>query len=185
MSKELLSFKATHKALGAIVTDVCVYEDRIFLKRKISGVLSLTVKLPSETTVYFKDISGVTFSKPTVTNSIGWIELSGINSNASTMKTVDVNGKVLSNVEQTNAMGNPYCIIFSKKEKDEIEEKYAELKRIFEEYKSNESNSVSVINCAPSESSLDKIKKLKELYDMGAISEEEFEKNKKELMQNL
>ncbi len=184
MSQELLNFKATHKALGAIVTDVCVYEDRVFLKRKISGVLSLTVKLPAETTIYFKDISSVNFSKPTALNSIGWIELSGINSNTSTLKTVDVNGKALSNVEQTNAMGNPYCIVFNK-EKTEMEEHYSELKQVFEEYKSKETNNVSVINCAPGESSLDKIKKLKELYDIGAISEEEFEKNKNALMQNL
>ena len=172
MANIIFSFKALHKALGGIETEVSVYDDRISLKRKISGVLALTVKLPSETTVFYNDLSAINLVEP-----------SGIN--GGTMKTVDVNGKVLNNVDTVNALGNPYCIVFNK-DKNEMKDYFNKLRDAYQEYKSKEKNSsTTIINQNQEESSLDKIKKLKDLLDIGAISQEEFDEKKKTLMNNI
>ena len=185
MGENLFNFKALHKALGGIETDASVFDDRISLKRKVSGVLALTVKLPSETTVFYSDLSAINFVSPTGINGIGWIELSGVSTNSGTMKTVDVNGKMLNNVDTVNALGNPYCIVFNK-DKKEMELCYNKLKDAYQEYKSKEKgSSTTIINQSQEESSLDKIKKLKDLLDIGAISQEEFEEKKKTLMDNI
>lgn len=185
MANIIFSFKALHKALGGIETEVSVYDDRISLKRKISGVLALTVKLPSETTVFYNDLSAINLVEPSGINGIGWIELSGISINGGTMKTVDVNGKVLNNVDTVNALGNPYCIVFNK-DKNEMKDYFNKLRDAYQEYKSKEKNSsTTIINQNQEESSLDKIKKLKDLLDIGAISQEEFDEKKKTLMNNI
>ena len=104
MEKELFAFKAVHKALGVIETTVTVYNNKITMVRRLTGVLAMNVKLPSETTVYYRDLSGMNFNKPTLINSVGWIELSGVSGNTTTMKTVDVNGKMFSNVDTVSAL---------------------------------------------------------------------------------
>ncbi len=184
MENLLFSFKAMHKALGGIETEVSVFDNRVQLKRKISGVLSLTVKLPHETTVYYNDLSGINFVKPMGMNGIGWIELSGISVGGSAVKTVDVQGKMLNNVDVVNALGNPYCIVFNKDKKD-MESHYNRVKGIFHEYKNKAGNGVNVINTVQDETALDKIKKLKDLLDAGAICQEEFDEKKRGLMDNI
>lgn len=184
MEKELFTFKAIHKALGAIETTVTVYDNKISMMRRLTGVLAMNVKLPSETTVYYRDLSGINFNKPTLINSVGWIELSGVSGNTTTMKTVDVNGKMFSNVDTVSALGNPYCIVFSK-QKGDMEESYLKVKKVFDEYKANESGAGIVNNIVQEESSLDKIKKLKELFDMGAISLDEYEEKKKVILSSI
>lgn len=102
-------------------------------------------KLPSETTVYYDDLSGMNFNKPTMLNNVGWIELCGITRNSSTLKTIDVNGKMFNNADLVNTISNPYCIVFNK-EKNEAEEFYTKLKKSFEEYKSSNSKRKFVIH---------------------------------------
>lgn len=184
MDNLILSFKAAHKALGGIETDVLVYDDKIILKRKVSGIISMNVRLPAETTAYYSELAGINFVKPSGLNGIGWIELVGISTSGKTMKTVDVNGKLINNVDSVNALGNPYCIAFNK-DKSDMEKHYNRMKEIFNEYKANSSSGVNIINAAQEESALDKIKKLKELLDVGAISQEEFDEKKNSLMNNI
>ena len=55
-----------------------------------------------------------------------------------------------------------------------------EIKNYIEEFNSNRNNQTQVIQNI--KSPVEQVKELKELLDMGAISEEEFEKKKKELL---
>jgi hypothetical protein len=38
---EIFRFKALHKAMGGIETDAVIYDNKIELKRKISGIVSM------------------------------------------------------------------------------------------------------------------------------------------------
>lgn len=62
-----------------------------------------------------------------------------------------------------------------------VKELYLEIKKVFDEYKSNESKT-AIASKEANISVTDEIKKYKELLDMGAITQEEYEKKKKELL---
>lgn len=184
MEKFLFSFNAVHKAIGRIETEVSVFDSKVVMKRKISGVFSMTVKLPVETVVYFSDLSAVNFSASSGMTP-GWIELSGISTAGGIVKAVNVKGTMINNVDAVNALNNPYCIVFNK-DKADMEINYGRLRDVFQEYKSkNAAGGVNVINNIQEESGLDKIRKLKELLDLGAISQEEFDEKKKLLMNEI
>ncbi|GFI31676.1 hypothetical protein IMSAGC013_03074 [Lachnospiraceae bacterium] len=56
---EIFRFKAQHKAMGGIETDAVIYDNKIELKRKMSGIVSMNTKMPTETVVYYKDLMGL------------------------------------------------------------------------------------------------------------------------------
>ena len=183
MESMLFCFTALHKPLGgSIKADVSVFENHLTIKRSVSGLIAMNTKLPSETTVYFNDLSGVNYIKPTGIVGMGWIELSGINATGNVMRTVDVNGKMFNNVDMANAVGNPYCIVFTK-DKENMEIYYSKIKEAFQNYK-NKANRNPVVTIQE-ESALDKIKKLQELLVIGAISQAEFDEKKAALLSNV
>lgn len=187
MSKLLFSFNAIHKAMGGVETEVQVYSDKIELKRKLKGVLAVTSKLPNETTVYYKDIASVIYNKPSIASSkIGWIELVGINRNSGgVVETKELkSGLTISNVNTVNSLNNPYCISFNKN-KNEMEDYYLKIRETFEKYQEDNSSHIVQNVIEDKETALDKIKKLKELLDIGAINEQEYNEKKSELMKNI
>lgn len=185
MGQVLFSFKASHKAMGGIETDVEVYEDKIELKRKVSGVIAMNTKLPTVTTAYYEELKGINFVKPTLSSgNIGWIELVGISRDRNVTQMVDVNKALISNADIVNGLKNPYCIVFNKN-KDEMEVCYLKIKDVFDKYVVKARSTRGVTNIIQDETSLDKIRKLKELLDIGAISQEEFEAKKIDLMKNI
>ena len=66
-----------------------------------------------------------------------------------------------------------------------MEENYLKLKKVFDEYKANENGAGVVNNIVQEETTLDKIKKLKELLDMDAISLDEYEEKKKAFLGSI
>lgn len=182
---EIFRFKALHKAMGGIETDVTVFDNKIELHRKVSGIISMNTKLPSETVAYYKDLEAVNFVKPSLAaGNIGWIELVGISRDKNVMSTVDANMKLISNVDTVNGLKNPYNIAFNKNHR-EMESYYKRIKEVFEEFASNNQNIQGATNIINEESALDKIKKLKDLLDLGAISQEEFDEKKEKLMNGI
>lgn len=185
MGELLFNFKASHKAIGGIETDVAVYDDKIELKRKVTGVIALNTKLPAETIVYYDELRGVNYVKPSLTSgNVGWIELVGLSRSQTVTQTVNVNGSLISNADIVNGMKNPYNIVFNR-DKVEMEEYYKKIRETFEKYSAQNKRNGSVTNIIQDETALDKIKKLKDLLDMGAISQTEFEEKKNELMSNI
>lgn len=183
--EELFRFKALHKAMGGIETDVSVFDNKIELRRKVSGIIAMNTKLPSETIAYYKDLMAINFVRPSLSSgNIGWIELVGISRDKNVTSTVDTNWKMISNVDTVNGLKNPYNIAFNKNHR-EMEGYYNRIKELFEEFISKNQNVQNITNITSEESSLDKIKKLKDLLDLGAISQEEFDEKKQKLMDSI
>jgi hypothetical protein len=184
VSNLVFEFVAEHKALGGIVSKVSVFEERVIIERKISGVFKATVHLPTTTTVFFKDISGIIHNEPSLrTTNIGWIEFSGVNRGGATIGTVDVNGKVINNIEITNAIKNPYCIVFNKDSK-RLKDDFSRLYDVFVASKEKDTSGQN-IQVVSEETPLDKIKKLKELLELGAITQEVFDEKKEKLLAQI
>jgi hypothetical protein len=183
--EELFRFKALHKAMGGIETDVFVFDNKIELRRKVSGIISMNTKLPTETIAYYKDLTAINFVRPSLSSgNIGWIELVGISRDKNVTSTVDANWKMISNVDTVNGLKNPYNIAFNKNHR-EMEGYYNRIKELFEEFISQNQNVQNITNITNEESALDKIKKLKELLDLGVISQEEFDEKKQKLMDSI
>ncbi len=62
-----------------------------------------------------------------------------------------------------------------------VKELYIEIKKVFDEYKSNESKT-AIASKDANISSADEIKKYKELLDIGAITQEEYDAKKKQIL---
>jgi len=67
---------------------------------------------------------------------------------------------------------------------DEGKEYYQKLLEIFNNYKSSQKSKVSANNNPP-ESALDQLKKLKDLYDAGIITEQEYEEKRVKLLEKV
>lgn len=179
MSNKIFEFKALHKTLGSIETDVIVYDDKVEMNRKVTGILATTVKLPTEKTVYFSDLETINYSDPThISGKMEWIELVSNSHNSRVVRTVEAVG--LGGDIVVSAMNDPCCVFFSKNNK-EMRNCYEKLRSIFNNYCENTSNK----NESFGESPLDKLKKLKELLDIGAINQEEFDKKKAEILSQI
>lgn len=91
-------------------------------------------------------------------------------------------GEIAKNVGAVNGAIDENIIYFSGSKKDTISkynEAAEEIKKYVEDFNSNQNNTVVVQNV---KSPVEQVKELKELLDMGAISQEEFDKKKKELL---
>lgn len=138
-------------------TTVIVDDEGLIIKRK--GALSFATQgIKGEKKIYFKNITALEFRKPTALIT-GYIQLS-----------------ILGSVESRNGIKgtaqDENSILFWKSDALEGEE----LKKIIENNinkKEKENDSIS---------NLDELKKLKELLDLGAITPDEFETKKKELL---
>ena len=136
---------------------ITVTQDYITILQK--GVMNaLNRGFTGEKTFMFKNMSGVQYKSPGITT--GYLQLILIGSRES-------KGGV------TGAVKDENTILFSKKENSLI----LELKE-FIEYKMTHSDNTP----QHSNSELDEIRKLKELFDEGIISRDEFEIKKKQLL---
>ena len=91
-------------------------------------------------------------------------------------------GEIAKNVGAVNGAIDENIIYFSGSKKDTISkynEAADEIKKYVEDFNSNQNNTIVVQNV---KSPVEQVKELKELLDMGTISQEEFDKKKKELL---
>lgn len=194
-SRVLFEFDAQHKGIGSIYTNVRMYEDRIVLTRQLTGIIATNVSLPAETTVFYKDIQAINFTpaqKGFFATGIGWIALAVIAGNVNGItKTVNVTNYGLvgnNSVDAISAMQSPYNIVYSTN-KESVPGYYSKMKQIYEEYllkskqqDAGQSNSTVANNA---QSPIEQIKRLKELLDIGAISQEEYDKKKEKLLAEI
>ena len=147
------------------------YEDRVVLSRKgLKGFMSQGYA--GDRTYYYKDITAVDYKKPSLmANGYLRIIVGGIQDN---------NGKKVGLVGTTSdTMKDPNTLAlraFKKETANKTEEFYNYIMKKINESNSNQGSSNS------NNSAADEIKKYKELLDMGAITEEEYEAKKKELL---
>ncbi len=147
------------------------YDNKIVLSRK--GFKAFMVQgFAGDRTFYYKDITSIDFRKPSLIAN-GYIKIitSGI------QDTNNAKNNFLGSTME--AAKDPNTVIlraFKKDTANKTEEFYNLIMRKIAASKEISSNSNHFISNA------DEIKKFKELLDIGAISKEEFEKKKNELL---
>ena len=76
-----------------------------------------------------------------------------------------------------------YSIIF-RKDNAQAEKYIRRIQEIYQEFKNNHTPS-AVNNVVQGESAIEKLKKLKEIYDLNIITEEEYEEKRNKLLQEI
>ena len=144
------------------------YDDRVVFSRKgIKGFLAQGYA--GDRIYYYKDITAVDYKKPSiVANGYLKILVGGIQDNNG--KKVDLLGTTADTMKDPNTIA---LRAFKKETANKTEEFYNLVMEKINNCKNSEKNNVSAA---------DEIKKYKELLDMGAITQEEFDAKKKELL---
>ncbi len=165
MKDEIINLKATN---GMII----LYEDRVVISRKTAfGFLSQGLK--GDKVYFYKDLSTIEYRKPTFWAN-GYIKFI-------TAGTKETNQKLgmLGNTTK-EALEDPNTLIlraFNKEVPEKSEKIYNILMDKIKECKAT----INVVNSTQT-STADEILKFKNLLDQGIITQEEFEKKKKELL---
>lgn len=132
------------------------------------GLMSkMSLGFTGDKTIMINQISGVQIKK--VGLARGYIHF--IMAGTKEVKSGIIGGKIDENVVYSDSS--------FKKSNKQINDDFEEIKRYIEDFNSNQNNTTVVQNV---KSPVEQVKELKELLDMGAISQEEFDKKKKELL---
>lgn len=89
---------------------------------------------------------------------------------------INLEGVIYGKIDENVVYSDSYL----KKKNTQINNNFEEIKEYIENYNSNQNNSTTIVQNI--KSPIEQVKDLKELLDMGAISQEEFNKKKKELL---
>lgn len=132
------------------------------------GLMSkISLGFTGDKTIMINQISGVQIKK--VGLARGYIQF--IMAGTKEVKSGIIGGKIDENVVYSDSS--------FKKSNKQINDDFEEIKKYIEDFNSNQNNTTVVQNV---KSPVEQVKELKELLDMGAISQEEFDKKKKELL---
>ena len=128
----------------------------------------MSVGFTGDKTVMINQISGVQIKK--VGLARGYIQF--IMAGTKEAKSGIIGGKIDENIVYSDS--------FFKNKNNQINSNFEEIKKYIEEFNSNQNGNTTIIQNV--KSPVEQVKELKELLDMGAISQEEFDKKKKELL---
>lgn len=132
------------------------------------GLMSkMSLGFTGDKTIMINQISGVQIKK--VGLARGYIQF--IIAGTKEVKSGIIGGKIDENVVYSDSS--------FKKSNKQINDDFEEIKKYIEDFNSNQNNTTVVQNV---KSPVEQVKELKELLDIGAISQEEFDKKKKELL---
>lgn len=132
------------------------------------GLMSkMSLGFTGDKTIMINQISGVQIKK--VGLARGYIQFIMVGTKE--VKSGIIGGKIDENVVYSDSS--------FKKSNKQINDDFEEIKKYIEDFNSNQNNTTVVQNV---KSPVEQVKELKELLDMGAISQEEFDKKKKELL---
>ena len=142
-----------------------VYDNKCVITTKVTlGALLVSNATDGEKTIYYKDCVGIQFKPSKFT--IGYLQLetaSGMMNNSG------------SNFFGENSFTFDITVITNEK----MEEVANYIKGKVDEIKTGKDNSATVVNAL---SPAEELKKMKELLDMGIITQEEFDAKKKQLL---
>lgn len=176
------TFDTSVKALGLEYdTSVYVFPDkiRIFRSGRLSG-------LPEENTIYFRDVTSVVSGD---LNGIAWITfvIPGAGSViGGRQNAVAVGGGAITLTQTvTIPYNDPGAIVFARNEEHVAKREYQVIKEYYDSFKSIEHPQVMTVNAVQQDSAVDKLKKLKELKDMGILSDEEYEEKRRKLLAEI
>ncbi len=133
------------------------------------GLMSkMSLGFSGDKTVMINQISGVQIKK--VGLARGYIQF--IMAGTNEAKSGIIGGKIDENIVYSDS--------FFKNKNNQINSNFEEIKKYIEEFNSNQNGNTTIIQNVKSPA--EQVKELKELLDMGAISQKEFDKKKKELL---
>lgn len=162
--EELISLKATN----GIIT---LFEDRAVISRN-TAMGFLTQGIRGDRTFYYKDLSAIDYKKPTMLAN-GYIQFI-------VAGTPHVNASVGLFASSQESLKDPNTVIlraFNKETPIIAEKLYGILMQKISEYR-DKGNTTVVQNASPA----DEIRKFKQLFDDGLITQDEYDKKKKELL---
>ena len=140
-----------------------VYEDRVVIRVE-AGIGSIITgnSTDGEKTIYYKDCIGIQFKEPGIT--IGYLQL-------------ETAGRVMNNTSNNFFNENSFTYDSTVQTNEKMREVVNYVKERVSDIKNRESQPYqSQVSAA------DEIKKFKELFDMGIITQEEFDAKKKQLL---
>lgn len=159
---------------------VCAYGDRVVITRT-----GRTGGLPSDSTIYFRD-----------TTSVSWGSAAGRSWITFTVPGVAANGNQIVTAVQPGTIAfsgpnipyqDPFSVVFGMNQENDARWYYGKIKAIFDEYKSNSAVQQPVMHTTQvyQDSVMDKLRKLKELKDMGVLNEAEYEAKRQKLIEEI
>lgn len=148
-----------------------------------------------ENTIYFDDVTSVVYGTLDIIGGYidSWIVfiVPGAQSTNGTMSTANITGNFsLSSMTTANVATDPQwenthaVIRRDKKGKETLKPSFEIIREQYNKYKQGQRKTVVLQSTNP-ESAYDKLKKLKELQEMGIISSEEYEEKRKILLADL
>lgn len=159
--EELISVKGTNGTITA-------YEDRIIISRK--GFMAIMAQgFKGDRTFYYKDISGIEYKKPGMINGYFKVVVPG---------TLSANAGVgmFGTSQQSLADDNTVVLRMFRNVPAESQKLYDIVMKKIAEIRDSENTSASTYSQA------DEISKFKSLLDNGAITQEEYDNKKRQLL---
>lgn len=179
MSEVLYQFSTKIMVLtGSFKTDVLVYEDHIDIMREGRTVL------PKESTVFFETASTITHGyhvRPYITFVVPG---SQINS-SQVVAALNPSQAMFATAVPQLPYNDPFSVVGATNEKVQFEEHFNAIKSIFDKYKGLHARRELSQPVAEQDGPIDKLKKLKELADLGIISDSEYEEKRRKLLDQI
>lgn len=158
--------------------EVVVYRDRAIIKR--SG--SMRASLSNETVVRFEDVSAIRCMGPDIKFHVKGMQSSSPLPIVTSKLSKNISVSSMPNSQDVWDLGDPYMI--EGKDSNEMQKHCNELNKIYNAYRDNANNNLVTTNIKQ-ESELDKMKKIKELFDLNIITKDEYEAKRKELLEKI
>ena len=155
--------------------EVKVFADRVEIKRDTKW------KVAKQTTIYFDSVTAISHKMSKgLLQSEQWITFAVPGVRQDMVVAVEP-GTYVTN-SQMAPFDDEYSIIF-RKDNAQAEKYIRRIQEIYQEFKNNHTPS-AVNNVVQGESAIEKLKKLKEIYDLNIITEE-YEEKRNKLLQEI
>lgn len=159
---------------------VCVFEDRVVILR--NGNFSLN-RLPGEITIFYKDISSILFAdeygRARITITVPGMMASVTTASAVVGKGISVGGA------EMDYYSDPCTIVFGMHQVEKAREQYNIIRKAYDKFKSTVKDAAGAVVAVQQDSAVDKLKKLKEIKDIGILSDSEYEEKRQKLLSEI
>lgn len=167
-----------HTLIQHYTTCVYVFKDSVMINRV--GTLN---GLPSDITLYYRDITAIQLGsmsgRPRITFTVPGMSIGSNALSAPVTKSVSI---ASANVDHYT---DPCSIVFGLNEVGEAQKCCDIIKRYFHNYKANEQTTKLGAMVPQYDGPVDKLKKLKDLKDMGILSDAEYEEKRQKLLSEI
>lgn len=160
---------------GKMHSEVTIYEERIEIVRDTKW------KVAPKTILYYEDITSIVHKKGGFAVGEQWISFSVPGVNPRYMRTADMGTTYIDLGIDQAPWTDENSIIF-RKDNNEVTKYFEKIQEVYGNYKRNKRNdNIKVTD----ESSMDRLRKLKELYDLGILDKTEYEEKRTKLVQDI